>query len=96
MTLRGYVRVAYSTTIEQLGQIYCDIVSFATTHNHPENQSIIKNLVAIRMKLRRVAVLADNVAYEVNSYSFHAKRNIHVGPGFFAGDLAQRALSQSL
>ena len=64
-TLRRYLRTTYSTTAAEIGQLYCDVVSFASDRSRPENEKIVKNLMAIRMKLKRSMALRENVAYEV-------------------------------
>ncbi|KAH8105047.1 hypothetical protein DFH11DRAFT_1864282 [Phellopilus nigrolimitatus] len=63
-TLRSYLRTAYATTAGQLGQLYCDIVSFATVRDRAKTEEIVANLAAVRMKLNRTRVLKRNVAFE--------------------------------
>ncbi|KAI5122416.1 hypothetical protein M0805_002966 [Coniferiporia weirii] len=63
-TIRRYLRATYATTAEQIGHLYCDIVSYATVPDGPHKEIIIKDLFAIRMKLRRSKSLKQNVAYE--------------------------------
>lgn len=64
-TIRRYLRTTYSTTASQLGQSYCDIVSSMTSHGGPEPESIVRDLVAIRLKLKKTMALRANAAYEV-------------------------------
>lgn len=64
-TLRKYLRITYATTVERIGQLYCDIVSFATVRDKLKTRTIVQNLVAVRMKLNRSRVLKRNVSYEV-------------------------------
>ena len=64
-TLRRYLRTTYATTAEQIGQLYCDIVSYATTPDGSEAEDIGRGLIAVRMKLKRNLVLKQNVSYEV-------------------------------
>lgn len=56
-----------STTVAELGSVYCSIVSFANTRGRQEVKrgEIIQSLVAIRMKLKRSVVLKTNIVYEV-------------------------------
>ncbi|KAL4245332.1 hypothetical protein ABKN59_008325 [Abortiporus biennis] len=65
-TLRSYQRRMMSTTVSELGSVYCSIVSFANTRNHSEadKSPIIQSLIAIRLKLKRSLVLRRNVVYE--------------------------------
>ena len=63
-TLRRYLRTTYATTAQQLGGAYCDVVSLSTVPEGPEGIAIIKELMAIRMKLRRSTALMANVPYE--------------------------------
>ncbi|KAL5501058.1 hypothetical protein ACEPAH_9445 [Sanghuangporus vaninii] len=63
-TLRKYLRATYATTVDQLGASYCDVVSFATAPEGPHKEIINKDLIAIRMKLRRAASLKKNITYE--------------------------------
>ena len=69
-TLRRYLRTTYATTAQQIGQAYCDVLSFATVHDSPQTEAIIKELIANRLKLRRSRALMTNVAYE---FSFQGK-----------------------
>ncbi|KAF9446717.1 hypothetical protein P691DRAFT_776668 [Macrolepiota fuliginosa MF-IS2] len=63
-TIRRYQRRLLSTACNELGSIYCSIISFANTRNEPEVQEIITSLIAIRSKLKRSVVLRANVIYE--------------------------------
>ncbi|XP_006457385.1 hypothetical protein AGABI2DRAFT_212754 [Agaricus bisporus var. bisporus H97] len=63
-TIRRYQRRLLSTTSAELGSIYCSIVSFANAPQEIEAQEIITCLIAIRSKLKRSAVLRQNVIYE--------------------------------
>ncbi|KAI5118341.1 hypothetical protein M0805_009144 [Coniferiporia weirii] len=63
-TLRHYLRTTYSTTAGQIGQLYCDIVSFASVRDKVKTEEIVENLGAVRMKLNRTVALRRNVAYE--------------------------------
>ena len=56
-----------STTVSELGAVYCSIVSFANTREHQEiaRSEIVQSLVAIRLKLKRSLVLKTNIVYEV-------------------------------
>ncbi|KAH8111149.1 hypothetical protein DFH11DRAFT_1880050 [Phellopilus nigrolimitatus] len=69
-TLRRYLRTTYATTSQQLGQAYCDVVSYATLQDGPYSGIIVKDLIAIRLKLRRSLALMTNVTYE---YSLRGK-----------------------
>ena len=66
-TLRGYHRRTMSTTVTELGAVYCSIVSFANRPNSYEidKGAIVQSLLAIRLKLRRSQVLRTNIVYEV-------------------------------
>ncbi|KAI0353282.1 hypothetical protein OH77DRAFT_1407363 [Trametes cingulata] len=65
-TLRKYQRMTMSTTVSELGAVYCSIVSFANTREHQEvaRGEIVQSLVAIRLKLKRSLVLKTNIVYE--------------------------------
>ncbi|KAI5115077.1 hypothetical protein M0805_006708, partial [Coniferiporia weirii] len=63
-TLRRYLRTTYATTAQQLGQAYCDVVSYATVPDDPGTARLVKELIAIRFKLNRGRALMANVAYE--------------------------------
>ncbi|KAI0641257.1 hypothetical protein C8Q79DRAFT_919931 [Trametes meyenii] len=65
-TLRKYQRQTMSTTVSELGAVYCSIVSFANTREHQEvaRGEIVQSLVAIRLKLKRSLVLKKNIVYE--------------------------------
>lgn len=63
-TIRRYQRRLLSTTCNELGSIYCAIISFANLRSEPEVQEIISSLTAIRSKLKRSVVLRTNVIYE--------------------------------
>ncbi|KAI0653782.1 hypothetical protein C8Q70DRAFT_927041 [Cubamyces menziesii] len=65
-TLRKYQRKTMSTTVSELGSVYCSIVSFANTREHQEvaRGEIMQSLVAIRLKLKRSLVLRTNIVYE--------------------------------
>ena len=56
-----------ATTVSELGTVYCSIVSFANTREHPEasRAEIVQSLVAIRLKLKRSVFLRTNIVYEV-------------------------------
>ncbi|KAJ3009873.1 hypothetical protein NUW54_g2646 [Trametes sanguinea] len=55
-----------STTVSELGAVYCSIVSFANTREHQEvaRGEIVQSLVAIRLKLKRSLALKTNIVYE--------------------------------
>ena len=61
-----------STTVAELGAVYCSIVSFANTREHPEvsRVEITQSLVAIRLKLKRSIVLKTNIVYEASCIFF--------------------------
>ncbi|KAI0070007.1 hypothetical protein K474DRAFT_1609486 [Panus rudis PR-1116 ss-1] len=67
-TLRYYHRRVLATTVSELGSLYCSIVSFANTHRRQQSEvdrdSIVRSLIAIRMKLKRSMVLKTNIVYE--------------------------------
>ena len=69
-TLRRYLRRAYATTAGQIGQLYCDVLSMTTVHDPLKTEKIVKNLIAVRMKLNRTRALRRNVAYEVSGEGF--------------------------
>ena len=56
-----------STTVAEIGAVYCSIVSFANTQHVYEldRGTIIQSLIAIRLKLKRSLVLRTNIVYEV-------------------------------
>ncbi|KIP04314.1 hypothetical protein PHLGIDRAFT_493842 [Phlebiopsis gigantea 11061_1 CR5-6] len=65
-TLRGYHRRTMSTTVTELGAVYCSVVSFANKPNSYEidRGAIVQSLLAIRLKLKRSLVLRTNIIYE--------------------------------
>ena len=67
-TLRAYQRRMMSTTVAELGAVYCSVVSFANTQHSYEldRGAIIQSLIAIRLKLKRSLVLRTNIVYEVS------------------------------
>lgn len=56
-----------ATTVQELGGVYCTIVSYANTGDHAaaERLQILQKLLAIRLKLRRSHVMKTNIVYEV-------------------------------
>ena len=56
-----------STTVAELGAVYCSVVSFANTQRDYEldRGAIIQSLIALRLKLKRSLVLRTNIVYEV-------------------------------
>ena len=56
-----------STTVTELGAVYCSVVSFANKPNSYEidRGAIVQSLLAIRLKLKRSLVLRTNIIYEV-------------------------------
>lgn len=69
-TLRAYQRRMMSTTVAEMGAVYCSVVSFANTQHSYEldRGTIIQSLIAIRLKLKRSLVLRTNIVYEVSPY----------------------------
>ncbi|KAF7311484.1 hypothetical protein MKEN_01050700 [Mycena kentingensis (nom. inval.)] len=64
-TIRRYERTALATSTTELGTIYCDIISFASSqHGETDPQSIVTALIAIRSKITRSMALKGNVVYE--------------------------------
>ena len=70
-TLRAYQRRMMSTTVAEIGAVYCSVVSFANTQNTYEMDkgAIVQSLIAIRLKLKRSLVLRTNIVYEVRQSS---------------------------
>lgn len=58
--------MTYATTVQQLGQAYCDVVSNSTLRDEDMDTAIIKDLIAIRLKLTRAKGLMTNVPYELS------------------------------
>lgn len=58
-----------STTVTEIGSVYCAVLSFANTQGTYEvdRGTIVQSLIAIRLKLKRSLVLRTNIVYEVNS-----------------------------
>lgn len=72
-TLRDYHRRMMARTVEETGTVYCAIVSFANSHQRAphgevDRDSIIKSLIAIRLKLKRSLILKTNIVYEVRPF----------------------------
>ncbi|TDL16038.1 hypothetical protein BD410DRAFT_731828 [Rickenella mellea] len=65
-TLRRYIRMTYATTVAEIGQLYCDILSHANAPTYPEVRDIANNLTAIRTKLNRSKILRKHVVYELS------------------------------
>ncbi|KDQ52942.1 hypothetical protein JAAARDRAFT_39659 [Jaapia argillacea MUCL 33604] len=67
-TLRRYQRRTFATSVNEIGAIYCSIISFANTpkdaRGEAEQQEIIRSLIAIRAKLKRSIGLRENIIYE--------------------------------
>jgi len=66
-TLRKYQRSTLATGGEEIGAIYCSIVSFANTGEHTDEdiKEIVQSLIAVRAKLKRSLVLKQNIIFEV-------------------------------
>lgn len=71
-TLRAYQRRMMSTTVAEIGSVYCSIVSFANTQGtyDMDRSAIVQSLIAIRLKLKRSLVLRTNIVYEVSRPPF--------------------------
>ncbi|KAF8991841.1 hypothetical protein BDQ17DRAFT_1413587 [Cyathus striatus] len=63
-TLRKYQRNLLATSSQELGAIYCSIISFANAHDEHEIQDIVTSLIAVRSKLNRSIFMKANVVYE--------------------------------
>lgn len=63
-TIRHYQRTALATTAEEIGSIYCAILSFAHSRREENIAEINTRLVSVRSKLRRSVALNTNVIYE--------------------------------
>ncbi|KAI0697464.1 hypothetical protein BC835DRAFT_1504792 [Cytidiella melzeri] len=68
VTLRRYQRHMMSTTVAELGSVYCAVLSFANIQGAHEvdKGTIIQSLIDIRMKLKRSLVLRTNIVYEIS------------------------------
>ncbi|KAI0089790.1 hypothetical protein BDY19DRAFT_888753 [Irpex rosettiformis] len=66
VTLRSYQRRMMSTTVTEIGSVYCGVLSFANTQGTYEvdRGTIVQSLIAIRLKLKRSLVLRTNIVYE--------------------------------
>lgn len=66
-TLRAYQRRMMSTTVAEIGAVYCSVVSFANMGSGYEvdKGALVQSLIAIRLKLKRSLVLRTNIVYEV-------------------------------
>lgn len=64
-TIRRYHRTALATTSSEIGYLYCSIVSYATTRRPEDLKNIIRNMVALRSRLRKLQAQTANVQYEV-------------------------------
>ncbi|TDL21197.1 hypothetical protein BD410DRAFT_821614 [Rickenella mellea] len=65
-SLRHYIRMTYATTAAELGQLYCDIVSYASAPWVSDDEQILKSLLAVRAKLNRSKSMRTNVRYELS------------------------------
>lgn len=65
MTIRHYHRKVLATTSNEIGTIYCAIVSYANTRREEDVSEIVKSLTAVRSKLNRCVVIRTNAVYEV-------------------------------
>ena len=76
-TLRKYQRTALATATEELGAIYCSIVSFANTDEHTDEdiQEIVQSLIAVRAKLKRSLMLKQNIVFEVRQRNLGGEFN---------------------
>ncbi|KAH6904695.1 hypothetical protein BKA70DRAFT_1296143 [Coprinopsis sp. MPI-PUGE-AT-0042] len=64
MTLRRYQRSLLSTTANEIGAVYCSVISSATNKKDCDVQAIMASLVATRAKLKKGQVLSINIIYE--------------------------------
>jgi len=65
-TIRKYHRISLSTTTTEIGNLYCAIISYATTRKEKDLQTIVNNMTALRSKLRRMRSQTANVGYEIS------------------------------
>ncbi|KAJ6502261.1 hypothetical protein C8R45DRAFT_818343 [Mycena sanguinolenta] len=63
-TIRHYERTTMATTVSELGTMYCDIISFASSNHGMDSHEIVTALIAIRYKIRRSITLKSNAVYE--------------------------------
>ncbi|KAK0527944.1 hypothetical protein OC842_004699 [Tilletia horrida] len=64
-TIRGYTRSLSATTIAKLGEIYCVIMTSAASPGPVQLEDSDRNLMAVRAKLRRLAVVQAHAGYEL-------------------------------
>ncbi|CAD6889139.1 unnamed protein product [Tilletia controversa] len=64
-TIRRYTRSLSATTISKLGEIYCLVMTSAVSPHQERLEGASKNLMAVRAKLRRLAVVQDHAGYEL-------------------------------
>jgi len=63
-TIRRHLRTTYATTVNQIGHLYCEVISYAMINDEDKTSEIARDLVAVRMKLSRSRALSRNVIYE--------------------------------
>ncbi|KAE8239564.1 hypothetical protein A4X13_0g8141 [Tilletia indica] len=64
-TIRRYTRSLSATTIAKLGEIYCLVMTSAVSPHQDRLEGAAKNLMAVRAKLRRLAVVQGHTGYEL-------------------------------
>ena len=57
-----------ATTVAELGQVYCSVLSFANIRSSDEMEKgeVVQSLIAIRLKLKRSLAMRTNIVYEVS------------------------------
>ncbi|KAJ7219546.1 hypothetical protein GGX14DRAFT_533276 [Mycena pura] len=64
-TIRRYERTVMATSTSEIGTIYCDIISFASSkRSDTDPQAIVTALIAVRSKIHRAMALKGNAVYE--------------------------------
>ncbi|UZJ51414.1 hypothetical protein CBS101457_000734 [Exobasidium rhododendri] len=63
-SMRSYFRLSHATAIEEIGGMYCQVVTLAATPSSVESKEAINHLIAIRGKVRRLMALKLTISYE--------------------------------
>jgi hypothetical protein len=66
-SMRTYFRLSHATTIRETGGLFCEVVYLAAAPvapPHEESRELLNKLIAVRTKIRRLAMLKGAISYE--------------------------------
>ncbi|KAF8311865.1 hypothetical protein DL93DRAFT_2115513 [Clavulina sp. PMI_390] len=64
VAVRRYQRVGQSTVMIELGTIMCSVISNASSQQRERQPALVKDLIAIRSKIRKLKAQSSNASYE--------------------------------